>query len=93
MKFLNKIIKSPLVLLEWEDSAQPRSNWGFVSDLENPEIIKCASVGWLISDGDNVKALAPNIGHYNSAEDLQASGVICIPSRSVIRVTILKEGE
>jgi len=86
MKKSRKDMAPPLVLAEWEDSAQPKSNWVFLSDFEKPEIIKCVSVGWLINDGADVKALAPNIG-----DGEQASGIICIPSRCITRLVKLKE--
>ena len=79
----------PLVLIEWEDSAQPIPGWMYISSFEPTGTIRCASVGWLIRDDAKVKALAPNMGgNENSA---QVSGVIQIPTRCVINVTRLRE--
>lgn len=50
----------PLVMIEWEDSAQPIAQWQFLSDLELPGVVRCVSVGWLVRD-DHVKALAPPV--------------------------------
>jgi len=86
--------KHELVLLEWEDSAQPKPNWVFVSDVENPNIVKCISVGWLIKKAGNVIVLAPNLGNYDDPNgEEQASGIICIPSGSITRMVKLKEIE
>lgn len=79
----------PLVLIEWEDSAQPIPSWTYLASFEPSGTIRCASVGWLIRDDAKMKALAPNMGgNENSA---QVSGVIQIPTRCVIKVTRLEE--
>lgn len=80
----------PLVFVEWEDSAQPTSSWAFLSDFEPGPAIRCASVGWLIHDGADVKALAANMGGIEGG-GMQASGVIRIPSRCVVRLVELIE--
>lgn len=81
----------PLVLVEWEDSAQPISQWLHLSSFDPPGTVRCASVGWLIQDDELVKAVAPNMGAINDPDNLQVSGVIQIPTRSVIKVTRLIE--
>lgn len=81
----------PLVLIEWEDSAQPIAEWQYLADFEGLSIVECASVGWLIQDDDKVKVLAPNIGDVGNPETAQASGVIRIPSRCVTRISQLSE--
>ncbi len=80
-----------LVLIEWEDSTQPIAKWMYLSDFECANAIKCASVGWLIHDGKEVKALAPNMGDLGFEDSAQASGIIRIPSRCICRITHLKE--
>lgn len=74
-----------LVLMEWEDSAQPIPGWAFLEDFDNFSIIRCRSVGWLIHDGE-VKALAQNMGASSADDDAQISGVIRIPARCVVSV-------
>ncbi len=83
--------KPPLVQIEWEDSAQPVAAWQYLDDIDKSEIVRCQSVGFLIYDGEDVKALAPNIGDLGT-EHAQASGVIRIPTRSITRVKRLKIG-
>lgn len=85
------INKYPLVLLEWEDSIQPRPSWMYISDFDNPYVTKCISVGWLIDDGEDTKSLAPNLGNPDNQEVAQASGIISIPTRCVTRLVKLKE--
>lgn len=80
----------PLVMVEWEDSAQPIPHWSYLASFEPSGTIRCASVGWLIRD-DDVKALAPNMGAIDDENSVQVSGVIQIPARCVVKVTRLQE--
>ena len=86
-------MKTRLVLINWEDSAQPTPAWQYLIDYEPPAAIKCTSVGWLIEDGKGVKVLAPNMAGLEARENLQVSGMITIPTRSVTRIVSLKEGK
>ncbi len=79
----------PLVLVEWEDSAQPDGQWRFLDNWSAPTVVHCTSVGFLIYDGPDVKALAPNMAETNEP-DAQASGVIRIPARCVTRIKQLR---
>lgn len=81
----------PLVMIQWEDSAQPIPGWAHLSDFEPKPVIICASVGWLIHDGDDVKSLAPNMGGLENENNVQVSGVIQIPTRCIISVHNLEE--
>lgn len=81
----------PLVLIEWEDSARPIPEWRYLSDFKNSGPVKCASVGWLLYDGDDKKVLAPNMGEIEDEHNIQACGVIQIPSRSVTRIHRVEE--
>lgn len=81
----------PLVMIEWEDSAQPIPAWSYLKSFDAPGIIRCASVGWLIRDDEQMKALAPNMGALDVESSVQVSGVIQIPTRCVVHLTRLKE--
>jgi len=78
-------------MIEWQDSAQPIPSWSFLSSFEASGIITCASVGWMIRDDDDMKALAPNMGALQDESSVQISGVIQIPTRCIVSVTRLKE--
>jgi len=78
-------------MVEWEDSAQPLPSSPYLASFEAPGIIVCASVGWLIRDDDQMKALAPNMGALNDENSVQVSGVIQIPTRCIRRITPLNE--
>ena len=82
--------KCNLVLVEWEDSVQPESNWSYLSNLRK-YITQCVSVGWLLRDGKKVKILAPNFANLQDEDGAQVSGVIRIPTRCVTRITKLEE--
>lgn len=81
----------PLVLLEWEDSAQPLPAWRFLSDPPEATVVLCRSVGWIVAETADVLMLAPNLGDYSS-DDPQASGFMRIPTRCVTRRARLVEG-
>ncbi len=81
----------PLVFIEWEDSAQPIPGWQHLSDFRPSPTVKCVSVGWLVFDGEDMKALAPNMGGLESECNAQISGVIRIPARCVTRTVYLNE--
>ncbi|HEY9544744.1 MAG TPA: hypothetical protein VIR56_01985 [Solimonas sp.] len=80
------------VLIEWLDSAQPIPGWRLLSDLPNPDVVKCESVGWIIGETDDVLMLAPNIGDRGGDSE-QASGFIRIPVVSITRRVTLLEAE
>lgn len=77
------------MLIEWEDSVQPIRAWLHLDDLGAHEVMRCQSVGYLIYDGDDVKALAPNVAELGT-DDAQASGIIRIPTRCVTKLRLLK---
>jgi hypothetical protein len=85
-------MKNELVIITWEDSAQPTSAWQFRDDVKF-SVIQIASVGWLIKDGKKIKALAPNVGGLDGKCAGQVSGVIQIPTRCVISIERLREVE
>ena len=80
-----------LVWIEWEDTAQPVPGWTYLDSLEAKEAVRCVSVGWLLQDDENTKALAPNMGGLNSEGSMQVSGVIHIPTRCIVRLVELEE--
>ena len=81
----------PLVLIEWEDSRQPIANWVRLSTLDEPMPVRCASVGWLLHDGADVKSVAANVGDLDDESNAQASGIIQIPTRCILRTIQLDE--
>lgn len=78
-------------MIEWEDSAQPIAAWSYLASFDAPGTIRCVSVGWLIRDDGGVKAVAPNLGGVQNANNVQVSGVIQIPARCVVKMTRLAE--
>ena len=85
--------RCPLVMVEWEDSRQPSPGWIRLATLEAPTIVRCASVGWLVHDGAEVKAIAANMGDLDDEDSVQASGILRIPARCILRVVELNEPE
>jgi hypothetical protein len=82
--------KSPykLVLVEWEDSARPVSQWQWIDEYQIPETVRCVSVGYLIAETENALAIAPNLGGMLT-DRVQASGIIRVPRSAVRSITDL----
>ena len=81
----------PLVMIEWEDSAQPIPSWRYLADFEATGTIRCVSVGWLVRDDKTMKVLAPNMGAIDDENSVQISGMIQIPTRCVLHITPVSE--
>ena len=81
----------PLVIIHWQDSRQPSSSWRFISDLKDQNPVECISVGWLIQDDEETKAICQNVGDVNDPDNAQASGVMVIPARCIISIAELSE--
>lgn len=81
----------PLVLIEWDDSRQPEPGWERQQGFQPRPVCRCASVGWLIYDGLDKEMLAPNMADIESEQNIQASGIIQIPSSCVTRVVRVEE--
>lgn len=81
-----------MVIVDWVDSTQPVSEWAWLDDASSwREVTRCQSVGWLISDGPDVKVLAPNMGTI--CGEVQVSGVVRIPTRCITRMVRLRLGD
>jgi hypothetical protein len=81
----------PLVLITWQDSRQPEPEWRYLRDFEAPMVIECATVGWLLHDGDDCKVVCQSVGDLDDEDNAQASGIVTIPSRAVCRIERLVE--
>ncbi len=81
----------PLVIIRWQDSAQPISGWKHLSDLPRTRPIECASVGWLLKADDDIKVICQSVGDLHNPKNAQASGIMTIPARCVISIERLSE--
>lgn len=77
------------MLIEWSDSRQPTNARAHLADIGKRTPVECVSVGFLIQDDDDVKVLAANMGDIG--EEMQATGVITIPTVAVHAVKPLIE--
>jgi hypothetical protein len=81
----------PLVIIRWQDSAQPIPSWRHLSQLPATRAIECATVGWLLKDDADVKVLCQSVGDLDNPLNAQASGIMTIPARCVISIERLTE--
>ena len=81
-----------LVLVEWLDAHAGRG-WQAKEQLEEAaEPLYCRSVGWLLSDNKKCKVLVPHIaGERNKTIILQGCGDMTIPTRAVVKMTVLRQ--
>lgn len=80
-----------LVKIEWKDSSQPIAAWQHLSDLAENKPIHCFSVGFLLQNDVEMKVLAPNMADIHCDLNIQASGIITIPSSCVVKISKLIE--
>lgn len=84
--------KPNLVLVEWLDSHAGRG-WQDMSRLEGPvSPLRCRSVGWLVSDAKDCKMIVPHIAGDADGELTQGSGDLAIPTRAIVKMTVLRKG-
>lgn len=84
------MVEVKLAIVEWLDSARPTSECQYLSEYKPIHPISCISVGFLIHDGDVVKTLSPNMSSIEN-NNIQVSGIIHIPTRSILKITNLVE--
>jgi hypothetical protein len=83
----------PLVIIRWQDSAQPLPSWQYLSALPRTRPIECATVGWLLKDDDEIKVICQSVGNLDNPNSAQASGIMTIPARCVLSIEKLTEEE
>jgi len=83
----------PLVIIRWQDSAQPLPSWQYLAALPRTRPIECATVGWLLKDDDDIKVVCQSVGDLDNPTNAQASGIMTIPARCVLSIETLTEEE
>jgi len=83
----------PLVIIRWLDSRQPSGQWRYLSALPEARPVEVATVGWLVKDTIDVKLICQSVGDLEYPEKAQASGIMTIPTRSVLSIERLTEVE
>jgi hypothetical protein len=81
----------PLVIIRWQDSRQPCSQWRHLSALPEASPVEVATVGWLLKSTAEVKVVCQNVGDIGHPEKAQASGIMTIPTRCVLSIERLTE--
>jgi hypothetical protein len=83
----------PLVIIRWQDSAQPLPSWQYLAALPRTRPIECATVGWLLKDDADIKVVCQSVGDLDDPTNAQASGIMTIPARCVLSIETLTEEE
>jgi len=81
-----------LLLIEWLDSHAGRG-WKDLDEIESAaEPLYCRSVGWLLKETKDCKVIVPHIGgEENGNIMIQGLGDLTIPTKAIIKITVLKE--
>ena len=82
-----------LVLIRWLDSRQSDGSWRYLADLEKQAPVTCATVGWLVQDDAGTKVVCQTVGDLDDPGKSQACGVKIIPTRCIVSIESLIEGE
>jgi hypothetical protein len=84
--------KNKLVLIEWLDSHSGRG-WQTIDQLESTaKPLYCRSVGWIVSENEDCMVIVPHIGGEKQGEIMfQGCGDLTIPTKAILKITILKE--
>ncbi len=76
------------ILVEWEDSRQPRESWEWIDESPTPRCVSCQSVGFVVAETDSALLLAPTLG-FEADGDRQMMGAITIAKRQIVKTTCL----
>ncbi|HUU29381.1 MAG TPA: hypothetical protein VM123_16380 [archaeon] len=83
---LNKHFK--LVHILWLDSRGASPNWQYIDDDE-PQLIKCHTVGYLVHEGKDAKRIAPHIIEDEDG-DVQVTGDMVIPNVAILKMKTIE---
>jgi hypothetical protein len=74
-----------LYLIEWVDSYSITEGWELVKDIEEPDLVVCHSVGYVLKENDKNIMIVPHISDTDNLESLGAyRGALVIPKVSVL---------
>lgn len=79
------VMDNKMIYVEWTDSLLENSRWQLLQQVEN-QILKCATVGFMISDTDEFITIAQSYTLDRPFEDISVSGTMTIPKGSIIRL-------
>lgn len=74
----------PLVYVQWADSIQPTSAWQWISEPQ-PKVVHCTTVGQVLRETSDELVMALSVGWSAENKPDQATGVMAIPKRSIVR--------
>lgn len=79
-----------LVQIEWFDASRLSDGWMNLSDIPDPYLHKCVSVGFVVAENDAGKILVPTIGDVGHPENSHTYGGMLIPASAIIREKVLR---
>tara|TARA_R110000803_G_scaffold78075_3_gene143116 strand:- start:2948 stop:3337 length:390 start_codon:yes stop_codon:yes gene_type:complete len=74
-----------LYLIEWVDSYSINEGWELIKDIEEPELVVCHSVGYVLKENNKNIMIVPHISDTDNIESLGAyRGALVIPKVSIL---------
>lgn len=82
----------PVVLVQWVDSASPRSGWGALSSHIYHGVTMCTSVGFLVHESETDITIASSVARCEiDEEDPAVNDSMSIPLIAIVSRTVLLE--
>jgi hypothetical protein len=80
----------PLVMIEWTDASRLAVGWMDYSEIPEPYLHRCLSVGFLISENENGKIIVPTIADFERPDNRHTYGGMLIPKSAILSERRLK---
>lgn len=75
-----------IYLIEWVDSYSINEGWELIKDMDNIELMKCQSIGYILKENEDMLLIAPHISDVDNKESLGSfRGGLIIPIISILK--------
>lgn len=85
-----KKMNNTIYLITWVDSySSTKMEWIPKDEVQEPTLMKCHSIGYIIKENKDVITVAPHTSNINDPDDISYSGIMVIPRCAIISFDIL----
>jgi hypothetical protein len=82
-----------LVFVEWQDSYGCSATWQEIDPQQEPEMMLCHSVGWVVKRTKECIVIVPHLSQNDNLARQQGCGDMTIPTAAIVRITPIKVPE
>lgn len=90
MKIGTQQVPYDLIIVEWIDASRLNNGWMDLSDVPDPHLHRCVSVGFAISRNEEALIIVPTIADLKHASNTHTYGGMMIPKASIVSEKILR---